>query len=140
MRTAIVTLGGVEYTIEEAKSRRNSAWRASLQAEFGPLFDVLLGSQTIQLESTDDLLKVVSTLAPSILASVDKISTLVFGYSPALALDRERIAEEAYDGEVVDAFLAVLGLAYPFGGLLSRLGTLTGGTGPVAPPTGPSGA
>jgi hypothetical protein len=54
-----------------------------------------------------------------ILAAPDRITAMLFDYSPVLAADRARIEAEVYESELIAAFVEVLKLAYPFGELLS---------------------
>ena len=51
---------------------------------------------------------------------MDILLDLLCEFVPAIAADRARIEAEAFDDEVVKAFVAVLGLVYPFGDMLHR--------------------
>jgi hypothetical protein len=122
MKTAVVTIGEKEYTIREAKRKANAKWRQAFQAEFTDVAALIEGLPKTELtaESISDLIRQV---VGKVGGSVDILAQLVFDYAPELAADRETIEEEAYDSEIMAAFTAVLGLAYPFGSVVS---TLTG--------------
>jgi hypothetical protein len=121
MRTVSVTLGGQAYEIRELKSRRNAEWRQRLKEPFDALASALEQAPGTDVGDTQSVAGVVRQFASLLFNSIDTISGLLFEYSPELQTDRERILEEAYDSEIFDAFVAVLGLAYPFGSLAGKL-------------------
>jgi hypothetical protein len=49
------------------------------------------------------------------------VKGLLYEYSPALCADKERIEAESYDSEIVQAFMEVLKLAFPFGSAVGKL-------------------
>ena len=51
-----------------------------------------------------------------------------------LAADREAILDTAYDSELIAAFTAVLGMAYPFGSLASLVRLASGSMQPPSVP------
>lgn len=69
------------------------------------------------------------SVASKVVDSVDILAGLVTDYVPAL----KPLLDEAYDSEVLEAFTAVLGLAYPSGQLLERIKAL-GGSRPLSTP------
>lgn len=123
-RTVTVTLAGTDYQITELRSRANAAWREQLREPFGALVDRLEGAGETNVTSARDVVGLVRETAGTLLQAPDLLGGLLFAYSPELARDRERIIEEAYDSEILSAFVEVLKLAFPFGGIVQRLAGL----------------
>jgi hypothetical protein len=113
-----VTLGGKSYEIAEAPMRKNAAWRASLAALLVDLGGLMESASTVELNNVGDLLSVVRQIQDVILAAPDRLTAMLFDYSPVLAADRARIEAEAYESELLTAFREVLSLAFPFGDLI----------------------
>ena len=124
MKTAKITLGGVEYEITERRARDNAAWRKKLLGPFGDIAKTLNGLSSQQL-TVDAIGGVINTFQDAIMGSVDLITGLVIEYSPELQASKKHILAEAYDSEIVEAFGEVLKLAYPFGPLVAGLIRLT---------------
>jgi hypothetical protein len=121
MRTITVHLAGGVYEITERRSRENAAWREKLRGPFGALVDRLENVGDTDVTSMRDVVALIRETAGTLLASPDILADLVFEYAPALAADKERLLEESYDSELMAAFLEVVQLAFPFGGILGRL-------------------
>jgi len=118
MRTVIVTLNDQEFEIQELRSRANAAWRKSLQEPFEELAKTLeTGLDTVTVADGAGIANIIQSAAGLIIGSVDKVIELLLKYAPHL----EEVAKDAYDSELMDAFVAVLGLAYPFGSLISKI-------------------
>lgn len=122
MRTEHVTLAGREYEMEELPLRKNAAWRQMLNAELQQWAELMGQTQTIELTNLADVLPVLRRGSDMVLQSPERIADLVFAYSAEIAQDRERILENAFESELVDAFSACVRLAFPFG-RLTRLVT-----------------
>ena len=138
MKTAKITLGGVEYEITERRARDNAAWRKKMFGPFGDIAKSLSGLSAQKLTADnigETINSVVATVQDTIVGSVDIITSLVIDYSPELQANKKRLMAEAYDSEIVEAFGEVLKLAYPFGPLVSTLIRLTK-TGSPPPQTG----
>jgi len=105
MRSAIVVLDGVEYTVEEKRARENREWRGKLEGHFSEVAAVLESD----VDTGAGLASIVRVLSGKVLGAVDLVVELVGDYAPEMPLD------EAYESEIIEAFWAVLGLAYPFG-------------------------
>lgn len=148
-----VRLGGREYAIKEKPMGVNGAWRKKLRATSvmrlfesldGLLDDLVAAMATIQPESTagDDNVAVegirfdmgkmftvarnLPTLVNGLASSVDDIIELLFEYEPKLRSDKKWLEQNAYDEEVVAAFVEVLKLTFPIlalWGLLSTRGS-----------------
>jgi hypothetical protein len=113
-----VTLDGKPYTITEKRSRDNAAWRKSLEGPFQELAGLLESAPGADLTDGQSLAALVRSVSGMLLGSIETVTGLLAEYAPDLPL------EDAYDSEILEAFGAVLGLAYPFGSLLPRLRAL----------------
>ncbi len=123
MDTVQVTLGGKTYPITPLPYGPSKRWREQLSAPLGEIASVLM----VDLEeAAGDLAGVGSLVAVGqrvLVGAPDLLVEMLFAYAPNLAEDRAHIEAQAYDGELMAAFLEVLKLAYPFGGLLKLLGS-----------------
>ena len=108
-KTVTVTLDGKEYTITEKRSRDNAAWRAKLEVPFQDLATLLESAPGTDLTDGQSLAALVRSVSGMLLGSIEIVTGLLADYAPDLPL------EDAYDSEILEAFGAVLGLAYPFG-------------------------
>lgn len=123
-RTVKVAIAGREYEVPELRSRANEAWRKRLQEPFGALVRRLEGAGETDITSPRQIAALVQETAGTLLESPDTLRELLFAYAPALEQDRERILEEAYDSELLGAFVEVLKLAFPFGGMIEKVAGL----------------
>ena len=126
-----VRLGGREYTIKEKPMGTNGAWRKKLRAtsvmrvlesldgfvvdlmdvfasipEGGKLSDIDVGKAL-------GVARILPTVVNSLAGSIDEVIDLLFEYEPKLKSDRKWLEANAYDEEVVTAFLEVLKLTFP---------------------------
>lgn len=124
-KSVTIALGGKQYEIAEAPMRKNAAWRADLAALLVDLGGLMESASTVELNSVADLIGVVRQIQDVILAAPDRLTAMLFDYSPVLAADRARIEAEVYESELIGAFVEVLKLAYPFGDLLRLANGLT---------------
>jgi hypothetical protein len=142
MKHIKLTIGEKKYTINELPRRQNAAWREQFQEEFveiaGFVQEIaskkvsnLIGSnghapdgQANEADAGETIAGIVEQVAIQVNGSIDRMANLLISYSPEMTADREHVEEKAYDSEILDGFTAVLGLAYPFGSLLSQLQTL----------------
>ncbi len=123
MKTTNITLGGQSYMIEELPARKNAAWRTDLSTHLQPVLDLIeQAGAGAELRTNEDLLRVVNSVLPVIWQSPEMLHTLVCAYAPQLA---DALAD-AYDSEIADAFTSVLGLAFPFGGLVRLARSVSG--------------
>lgn len=118
MKSVEITLGGQQYTIQEAPLRKNAAWRMKL-SELVDSVTGLVGATQVDINNTTELIGVVNLVRDVLLQAPEKLTALLFEYSPALAGDRERIEADVYESELMGAMLEVLKLAFPFGDLLT---------------------
>lgn len=122
MKTAEITLSGQTFTVAEQPRQANAAWRAQFQDAFSEAAGTLAGVWNSDVAEADDLAGLVRQLAATVTGAIDTMAELLFAYAPELTAQRET----AYDSEILEAFTAVLELAYPFGSLLEKLASLTG--------------
>lgn len=117
MRTVKVALDGQSHTVQELRSKANREWRGRLEEHFDELAEALEGAPDTDLSDGEALGNLVRGLSGKLIHSVDIIADLLVDYAP----DLKPHLDDAYDSEILDAFTAVLGLAYPFGTMLGRL-------------------
>lgn len=124
MRTVTITLGGVAYTINQLPMRAEAEWRKQLQARLEPLLPLMNGYQGLSFDGPADFAAFLRTLAPALLNAPDTMLEMLYAYAPELARQAETIETGSYSEEVMEAFFAVLPLAYPFGAALERLSAI----------------
>ncbi len=132
-RTITVTLGDQEVEIQQLRTRPASEWRKSLQ---GPARDViaqvskLLNWSSVDLSDAKALDDLASAAMPLLTDSLDTVRDLVASYAPVLKAQ----IEDAYDDEIVAAFIQVVRLAFPFAQMMGAVRSLTS-VGSSTPPT-----
>lgn len=126
MRSESITLAGQEYSVAELPMRANAAWRKQLEATLDEGLALLDASRALELkkENWGDAVTIMRSAGLLLLRAPDSIADLVFAYAPTVAADRERVLNEGYESELMDALLACLRLAYPFGKALRLVGQL----------------
>lgn len=129
MNSATVTLGGVEYTINELPARKNSQWRQGFEERLGPILNLVeQAGAGAAISTSDDLMRIAHQVGRVLVKAPDTLIDLIFDYAPNLDAARELILDAAYDSELIGAFQAILGLAYPFGGLARQMASLASGS------------
>lgn len=121
MKTAKVTIAGSEYTIKELPIRKSVEWRKKVAAEWTELADALTSAGSTSLSDISNIATAVQNVTSKVFESIEVVADLLFAYSPDLATDRKRIEAEGYESEIVDAFVEVIALAFPFSGKLRGL-------------------
>lgn len=128
MRQVTVTLANETYEIQELPTRLNEVWREDLEERLAPLVEAvkeLAAAGDLDpakaLESSDEIERVIRI----VLSSPVEIRDMVLAYSPELEGKRDHLLDNGFDSEFVEAFMQILGLAYPFGGLLTSLSNLS---------------
>lgn len=130
-----ITLGSQTYRVYRLPIKANRIWREKMRAPFDQVLGV--AAQAINLLpnlkdmrsiSIPDVLELLHTTVPGLLGSSDILFELLLDYSPALRADRERIENEAFDNEVIDALLRVMPMAFPLDRLMPILGSLNRST------------
>ena len=124
MRSIEITLGGQTYIVRELPVRKNAGWRKALGVPFAELVQTLQAAPDSRIDTPRDLAELVKSLSGLLIGSIDTLVDLLIAYSPELTAARAAIEENAFDSEILEAFAAVLGLAFPFGTWKGQLGTL----------------
>ncbi len=118
MQTISIILGGTTYAVPPAPIKRAREWRAKLRA---PIDDITALLST-DMAAINDWKALAEKALPVLLGITDTLLDLVYAYAPALKTQQDQIEADGYDEEVVDAFLAILKVAFPLGRLTSLLG------------------
>ena len=93
------------------------------------LLRFLESTDSLELETLDQVAPFVQRLIAAVDDGLDKALELVLAYMDISKAETDRIRENAYDSQIAEAFMGILGLAYPFGSLgpaLERLTALQG--------------
>lgn len=109
-----IILGEREYTLEELPLRKARAFREQLKSIFTGITDLLEGAPDTQLNDTKAVASLIRSVSSTILDSIDTATDLLCDYSSALADDREYIEDNAVGSQVVDAFITMITLVFPF--------------------------
>jgi len=109
-----VTLGGRDYEIEPLRYKKSQAWRRQLSEKIDGIANVFSTVIELEIDSAEDIALIVTEAKSVLLDSMEDVFDLLMEYSPDLKKDREFIEEQAYDQEIVDAFIEVVKLAFPF--------------------------
>ncbi len=124
MKTAVVTLGGVNYELRPLPLRPARALREKISGEISGLGQALRALEGLEITRLDDLGGLIQQLGGTLAGSLDIIADWLFEFSPELQADRERILDEAFDEEILQAFGEALKMLYPFGETLNGLSGL----------------
>lgn len=125
MKSVTVTIGGAEHTIRELPSRKAAAWRQGLQERLGDIAKLFESAPETDISSVTAISGLVQQLGTLVVRSPDTVIELLLAYAPQL--EEALSGEECYDSELIAAFIEVLRLAYPFGGLLNLVASLGSG-------------
>lgn len=119
MRKITIELGGSEREISELPGRSSDEWRTKFEDSISPLLHAI---GNVEISSAGDLAQAINDYKAMLFGSISIIRELVIEYAK---LDREWVLDHAYDSEIVEAFVAIVGMAYPIDFLARRL-TRTG--------------
>lgn len=129
MKAIIVRLAGKDYRVEPLTVRPSKAFRKRVGDALSGMTDLIAdalrptGAVGTPVEGPAEISASIKEigrlLSERLIGSTDLAADLLFEYSPILAEDRERIENEAYDDEIIAAFVEVLKLLYPFESLAS---------------------
>jgi hypothetical protein len=120
-----VTIGGVDYEIRPKNIRQSRAWREQFQAVIAPIITALR-VQEVKLNDLNAFADIFEAVRAQIIGAPEILFDMVCSYCPDIEADRERIENEAFDDEIVRAFVAVLKVVFPLGslaGVLNASGT-----------------
>ena len=132
MKTIQVSLAGREYTITPLPIKKNREWRKQFDTPIQDAASLLTEVGSYADQEFEDAGKMVGSIGKAVsgklpavinhlVKSADTITEAVFDYSPEMKKDRKHIEAEGYDTEIVSCFLAILGLAFPFGQAIQGL-------------------
>ncbi|MEI7769562.1 MAG: hypothetical protein WCI67_06220 [Chloroflexales bacterium] len=130
-RMITLTLAERTYEVPMAPIQRAKAWRTQLRKPLGDLLTLISTDLNTELNSVKDLVALADKLIPVLMDAPETIFQLLMAYAPALKAEQAFFEANAYDDELVTAFLAVLKAAFPLDRLTSLLG-------PANPPTSTS--
>ena len=110
-RTADVIIDGKPHTVTELKPRLNAEWRRAFQTQASAVLEMV--GELPSIEGAADLARLAQQYGPLVIEKAEQVHALCCAYDKAF--------EDAYESEAVEAFPAVLRLAFPFGSLLSEV-------------------
>ncbi|NNJ10589.1 hypothetical protein EKD04_009635 [Chloroflexales bacterium ZM16-3] len=119
------------YEVPMAPIQRAKAWRTQLKKPLADLMTLVSTDLTVELNSVKDLITLGEKLIPVLMDAPEIMFNLLLAYAPALKAEQAYLEANAYDDELVTAFLTVLKAAFPLDRLTSLLG-------PASPPTSTS--
>ncbi len=130
MRRVTVVIGETEHEVRELPSRKAAEWRNRLQERLGEISSLFERAPETDISSPAAITALVQQLGSIVIKSPDTVIELLLTYAP----DLRAVVDEAdcYDSELIAAFVEVLRLAYPFGGLVSLVASLGRGEQPKA--------
>ncbi len=114
MRVESVVLGEREYKLTELPLRRAKAFRETLKSHFGGLIDLFERAPSTDITNTTQVAGLMRMLSSTLLESIDLAAELLCEYSDTINKDKEYILDNAVGSQIVDAFLAAIGLTFPF--------------------------
>jgi len=106
MRTERVELANREYVIEELPLRKNAAWRQLLNAELQDWAELMGNAQEVDVTNLNGVLPILRHASDMVMQSPERIAEMVFAYSDDIKAQREHVLDDAYESELVDAFVA----------------------------------
>ena len=121
MKSVNITIAGKDYVIRELPIRKSVEWRKKVAAEWSDLANALTSAGGVSLNDISSVATAVQELSARAFGSSEIIADLLCAFSPGLAADRDRIEAEGFESEIVDAFVEVVSLAFPFSGKLRGL-------------------
>lgn len=116
-KSVVVAFEGVEHKVKMLRHRENAAWRKKLEEPFGELVTRMDEFPNVEINDMKAIGRLVRTMSGTLLRSIDIVAELVIAYAPEL----NEVIENAFEDEILDAFISILGLAYPFGAILPRI-------------------
>lgn len=121
METISISIAGRDYKVNSLTIRKSSEWRKQLGSSFEGLVDAMQSAPAVEVTNLASIGNIIESVKGALINSLDTVLDLVCAYAPEIHQDRARIEEEAYDQEIVEAFLRILSLAFPLGALKQML-------------------
>lgn len=119
--TITAVLGGTTYEVHPLALRAERQWKQAAEQPVDALLGLLEANIGTQLNSAADLVPMLREMKTTLLYATDTILDLCCAYSPAIAMDRERIEEEAFTPEVIDLFVQIVSVVFPLARLTGAL-------------------
>lgn len=116
------TIAGQSFEIVPLTIGKASAWRKKFQALLDPILAGLASAPQTNVSDMAAITTLVQTIQRDVMGAIDQIFVMLCEWSPAIAAQKDHILEHGTDAEIVDAFMIVMGQAFPFGQVLSALG------------------
>lgn len=130
-----VQMGDRTFRIDRLKTRASDEWRDKLGASglwakvlegIKQVLPVVRNGENVQMSEIADLLpQVLPTIQEMLLGGMREMRGLLFNYAASLRDEEEWVLNNAYDEQIVAAFVEVVQLAFPFGRVLSYLSGLS---------------
>lgn len=133
MRTLDIQLGDKTYTLRQLTVRPSRKWRQQVDEKYRDAIEAFVnvivswpendgpqGTNALGHLFTQHSERILPVIQKVLLESIDDAFELLLDYSPELQKDREYLEENAYDDEIIKAFLEVLQWAYPFASLFRQ--------------------
>ena len=121
MQIVTVTLAGKEYPLHPLPIRKARAVRERISGPVEKAIQAIRGIPQVELNDMQAISELLDAAKLILADSLDLCLEIMFEFSPELAADRERIETEAFDDEALTAFVEVVKMLYPFGGLVKSL-------------------
>ncbi len=132
-RTIVMELGDRTYEVPVAPIKRAKAWRTKLREPLDRILSSVQTAITLEIANVNDLVQIGQQLIPTLLEAPDILLDLLLCYAPALKAEQAYLDEHAVDAQVVDAFLAVLKVAFPLARFAALIGPATPATSTSSP-------
>jgi hypothetical protein len=132
-RKFTVELAGTEQVIEELPTRKQELWRQKVfDSDLQELFVTFQRFGTLDTTSLQLNKNMVDLIQPIFQKGPQRIAELIHDYCPKLSLDY--LLDECYEPELINAFIIVVRLAFPFESLMEQFKKLNL-NGPSTQPT-----
>ncbi len=115
MEQVKIHIAGEDRDVAELPRRKNAAWRERLQKELGPVMDFLETTESLDIQSVDQAVPILREALTGVNQGLDIALELIVNYMKADKPAADKIREDAFDSEILEALIQILSLAYPFG-------------------------
>lgn len=126
-----VTLAGREFEVVELPARANVAWRKELQQRVTELVDQGMGLAQTSVGEGSDTAQALDGIMGLVAQAPELASRLMCEYSPVIDQAWPEIQELVYESELIDGFMQVCKLAFPFGKLVDLYKSLSSSSGAI---------
>jgi hypothetical protein len=119
---ATIHLADQEYNIPTLKYKAARAWREKAAEPLAMLSGTFAAAADFDLTRPSDLSHLLEIVGSVLVQSPDLLVDLLFEYMVNIdKKERKRIEENSTDDELLEAFVEVLKVAYPFGRVMGML-------------------